>query len=381
MRIGLYIEVAKSKNKSGIGRHITGLVNALADIDNENEYLLYYQAPVLGSIPAPSQINSTNFKLRPVRFPNQWISDHPSFWWKYYLPLILTLDGIDVFHGLNHFLPLAGKFKKVVTIHDLAYFYMEVHGKGMDNVLKQWTLMSFRVADAVIAVSEATRADCIKEGVSEDSAHTIYQGYEKASDYSISQEKRNEVVKKFNLPEKFLLFLGTLQPRKNLSYLIDAFSQTVKIIPHTLVLAGAKDKNYEKLMSQVTKLGIEDRVLFTGYISDVERVALYQCAEVFIYPSSYEGFGLVMLEAMSYEVPVITTNVSVMPEVVGDAAVLVELDNVQQFANMIIQLIQDKSFQSILIKKGLLRCEMYQWKKMAEQTLAVYKSVRVNPRK
>ena len=178
-----------------------------------------------------------------------------------------------------------------------------------------------------------------------------------------------------NLPEKYLLSLGTLQPRTNLSYLVDAFAKASLFIPHTLILAGAKAESFNELNEQVKVLGISERVIFTGYTSDEERVILYNNAEVFVYPSKYEGFGLVLLEAMSYSKPIITTNVSSLPEVLGKAGILVDLDDAVGFSKAIVDLVLDDTKKAVLVELGLKRCEKFKWHTTAVETLEVYQSL------
>lgn len=372
MKIGIYIEVLKNRQASGIGKHIAGLIKALCNLDRKNQYYLYYQQPALGKTLKPISIDAQNVKLRPIRFPTKWMDERPTLWWKYIVPLAAKIDRLDVFHGPNHFIPLSGDVAKVVTIHDLAYFYMTVHGEGMDRILKQWTLKSFKHADQIITVSDATTRDCVKEGCPKDVVTTIYQGFESRAHVEVTEQQIQQTKTKFNLPDKYLLSLGTLQPRKNIPYLVEAFAKAASSIPHSLVLSGDKSDSYYEILTLIEKLGIKDRVIFTGYISDEERTVLYNHADVFIYPSKYEGFGLVVLEAMSHNCPVMVTNTSSLPEAVGDAGIIVELNDIQAFAQEIVALTQDEEAKAQLIKKGQAWIEKFTWEQAAKQTLSVY---------
>src|SRR5262245_49650053 len=154
MRIGIYVEVARDEKPTGIGLHVRHLVQALAQIDPDNEYLLYYCRPVLGpDLPFPHAPAAANFRLRPVRFPPAWQAKHPTLWWKWRLPQVLHGDRLDVFHGPNHFLPAWDRDRSVVTIHDLAYFNMTVHHQGENEMLKAWTRFALEQAGSVIALS------------------------------------------------------------------------------------------------------------------------------------------------------------------------------------------------------------------------------------
>ena len=135
MRIGIYIEPVKVSDKTGISRYIIGLVEALINLDKHNIYYLYYQTDLLNRQNIDWLNNYSNIRHKPLRFPHKWLGDRPRIWWQFYLPFRLYLDKIDVFHGANHYVPLSGNVPSVVTIHDLAYYYMNVHGEGMDRVL------------------------------------------------------------------------------------------------------------------------------------------------------------------------------------------------------------------------------------------------------
>jgi glycosyltransferase involved in cell wall biosynthesis len=373
MKIGIYIEVLKSSEKTGIGRYIEGLIKSLSEIDSKNEYLLYYQVPLFSK---PLEMNLTkgfNFKLRPVTFPTVWFDERPRLWWDYYLPFITNKDKLDVFHGPNHFIPSKGKCKKIVTIHDIAYFFMDVHGRGMDRILEQWTRKSFAAADKIITVSNSTANDCIKEGADTNKVKTIYQGFESSFEHmKLSDEEKQEQVLKMELPDKCILFLGSLQPRKNLSQLLDAFSLIVSEIPHSLVLAGGQGSSYTDLCMHVERLSLQERVIFTGYIDDKQRAALYQHSELFVYPSKYEGFGLVVLEAMSFGLPVISTNISSLPEAVGDAGILVEVDDVNALAKKMLEIINSNELRNKLIKSGYKHIQSFGWEKSALEMLNLY---------
>jgi glycosyltransferase involved in cell wall biosynthesis len=376
MKIGIYIEVLKSAEKTGIGRYIEGLIKSLSEIDSDNEYLLYYQTPLFSK---PLEINLTkgpNFKLRPVKFPTKWFDERPRLWWDYYLPFITDRDKLDVFHGPNHFIPSKGKCKKIVTIHDIAYFFMDVHGEGMDRILEQWTRKSFAAADKIITVSNSTAKDCIKEGALPEKVETIYQGFESSYDHlKLTIEEKEAVVQEMQLPEKCILFLGSLQPRKNLAFLVKAFAMIADKTTHSLILAGGHGSSYEKLCLLVAELGLQKRIIFTGYINDKERAALYQHSELFVYPSKYEGFGLVLLEAMSFGLPVITTDVSSLPEAVGDAGTLVSVDDKDELAAKLSELLNEEMLRDKFIQAGFKHCQSFSWQCSAKKTLEIYREL------
>jgi glycosyltransferase involved in cell wall biosynthesis len=376
MKIGIYIEVLKATEKTGIGRYVEGLIKSLSEIDSKNEYLLYYQSPLFSKAQVLNLTKGSNFKLRPIRFPTVWFDERPRLWWDYYLPFITNKDKLDIFHGPNHFIPKNGTCKKIVTIHDIAYFYMNVHGEGMDRILENWTRKSLEVADKIITVSDATGEDCVKEGAKPSTVRTVYQGFESSYEHlKLSDKKQQQVIASMQLPENCILFLGSLQPRKNLAQLVEAFALIAHQVPHHLVLAGGKGSSYEQLLTLVEQHKLQERVVFTGYIDDQQRAALYQHAELFVYPSKYEGFGLVILEAMSFGVPVITSDNSSLPEAAGDAGILVSAGDIPALANKIIDVLSDSDLQAELTKKGLQHCKRFSWQQSAQEMLTVYQEV------
>lgn len=373
-RVGLYIEVLKSPEKTGIGRYIEGLVKSLSkQSGNTTMYFLYYQAPLLNAGKTFFEFEASNVHMRPVRFPSNWMNERPRLWWDYYLPFVLERDKIDVFHGPNHFIPSRGKFKKVVTIHDIAYFFMEVHGKGMDAVLKDWTLKSFASADKVISVSKSTANDCIENGLEPSKSVTIYQGYESSFEFlKLDDADVAKTVDELKLPKSCILFLGSMQPRKNVSLLVNAFALISSQIESTLVLAGGPGSSQVELEVLIKENDLNERVIFTGYVSDEQRAALYQHCEIFVYPSKYEGFGLVLLEAMSFGIPVVTCNNSSLPEVVGDAGIMIKDNDIKALSETLLRLLENDDLKYDLREKGLAQCKKFTWEDCAQLTQSVY---------
>jgi glycosyltransferase involved in cell wall biosynthesis len=366
LRIGIYVETVKVSQKTGISRYVIGLVEALLEESDENDsFFLYYQKEHFFSGTLNWLIDHPKVKHRAIYSPSNLAASRPRVWWDYWLGLNLRLDRIDVFHGPNHFLPKT-KIPTVLTIHDLAYYYMNVHGAGLDRVLRHWTELSFDRASHIICVSEATRSDCIKEGCEPEKTTTIYQGFETNSSVKVLSSM-------FDKP--YLLFLGTIQPRKNVVLLVEAFALIANKIPHKLVLAGAPGDSMNDVERLIAELQLGQRIEITGFISDQERMSLYQHADCFIYPSKYEGFGLVVLESMSYGVPVITLANSSLPEAVGDAGILVDQESPEHLADAILSLVSNKVLRNTLIKKGYEHIKKFSWANCAQQTMAIYRNL------
>lgn len=363
MKIGIYCETVKATNKTGISRYVIGLVEALLREAPENDYYLYYQKQSVFESKMPWLLNQKNVKHRAIYSPTNLSSNRPRLWWDYVLPFHIWKDKLDVFHGPNHFLPKT-QTSTVLTIHDLAYYFMDVHGPNFDAMLKAWTNKAMQRATRVIAVSDSTKQDCINEGCDGDKIETIYQGFES----NISDIKSTP-----SRSDPYILFLGTIQPRKNILRLIEAYSFLANKIPHRLIVAGAPGECFQDVVNLIEREGLADRVELTGFISDQQRQKWYQGASCFVYPSKYEGFGLVVLEAMSYGVPVIATNNSSLPEAVGEAGILVA-DDAVQLSDAIFELITNPSRLQEFINLGYKHIEKFDWKTCAQKTLSSYKN-------
>ncbi|KXI28507.1 glycosyltransferase family 4 protein [Paraglaciecola hydrolytica] len=373
MRVGIYIEPVKVSNKTGISRYIIGLVESLTLLDQDNEYYLYYQTSILKKQQMDWLATCPNVIHKPLRFPDTWLSEHPRIWWQYYLPLCLHIDKIDVFHGPNHYVPLSGDIPSIVTIHDIAYYYMNVHGEGIDRILKQWTNQSMLKATKVVTVSRSTALDCEKEGIGKNKLSVIYQGFENANQATVKALSLT-LTKLPDCSIPYILFVGTIQPRKNIPHLIESFASICLQIPHNLVLAGAPGDDSSAVEKLIVKHNLQNRVIRLGYIDDEQRSALYQHAELFVYPSKYEGFGLVILEAMSYGVPVITSNNSSLPEAAGEAAVLVDADSTSELAEAMRNLCLDYKLRERLISRGHQQVLKFTWEDCAKTMLDLYKA-------
>ncbi len=376
MRIGIYVDVAKEAKPTGIGLHIRNLIQALAELDEENEYLLYYQRGVLRDATGfPHGPRPANFRPRPVRFPMNWTSTHPRLWWDWRLPRVLRRDRVDVFHGPNHFLPAFDRAKSIVTIHDLAYFRMSIAGQGA--MLKNWTRRAMERAGAVIALSENTRRDVESMGVEPARVHVIYGGAHTLPEDQIQYGRARQVREQFQLPEKYILFVGTLQPRKNVPFLLRSYARLKQTdsLPHRLVLAGHRDAAAKEIDELIDKLGIRADVVITGYVDDWQLPLLYKMADLFVLPTYYEGFTLVTLEAMHYGVPVIATDTSSIREGTGEAALLVSVDDDEALAESMRRVLSDGGLRKNLVARGREQSRKFTWQECARATLGLYRTV------
>lgn len=375
MRITFDISAAVHHH-AGLGRYAQELLAALTAVDHANEYQAFYHAASADEKPdAP---------LDGIHAHRMSLSAKP---WRMSV-LLAYLTGMrmdrwlprgDIFHATEHLLPPMGSCKTVFTIHDLIFrFFPEYH-----LPLNRWYL-SFMLprfmqrADAIIAVSEHTRGDVSRlMGIPRERITVVYEGVHPAFHPIHEPEELMRVREKYRLPERFILYLSTIEPRKNISGLLHAYRCLLDRGDTTLdlVVAGRKGWLYEPVFQAVRELGLEERVHFTGWVAEGDAPALFNAAQVFVYPSLYEGFGLPPLEAMACGTPVVCSNAASLPEVVGDAAILVNPHDVDEMASAIARVLSDPMRRQEMCAKSLAQAAQFTWERAARETLQVYERV------
>ncbi len=332
---------AAAHQTAGIGRYTREMVNALARLspNNQADYRLFVADAgknVLPRLPGPS------FTWHSTRLTRRWLE---RLWYRLRLPLWINLwtGPLDLFHSPDFVLPpVKPGTRTLVTVHDLSFVRQpDTVMPGMTAYLNRWVPHSVQRADHVITISEATRQDLIDlYHTPPDKVTTLYPGVSPEFKPVTNPDSLTSVRQKYNLGDKpFILSVSTIQPRKNYRRLVQALAQ---IDPSfSLVIAGEKGWHYEDIFAEVTRLGLENRVIFPGFIADTDLSALYSAASLFVYPSLYEGFGLPLLEAMACGAPVVAANTSSLPEVVGEAGLLVDPYNVDALATAIARMLAD----------------------------------------
>jgi glycosyltransferase involved in cell wall biosynthesis len=320
--------------------------------------------------------NSDDFKIISLKSANKFT------WNLWTLPRYLRKNPVDVYHTqyiTPFFVPR--KIKIVTTIHDISFNFFPKYIKWTDLFfLKTLIPISLWRADKVIAVSEFTRgelmkyykvdrakADCVHNAVSEDY-------FEK----EITSQNLQAVRKKYDLPEKFILYVGTLQPRKNLTALIEAYAKIKNEIPRLkLVLGGKRSaRNFDKRIDKaIKKYSLDSDVIFPGFIAEADKKAVFAAAEMFCFPSLYEGFGIPVLEAMAAGIPAIASNIPAHREVAGEAALFFSPENAGELSGKIIEIFKNKDLRNELIEKGKAQCRKFTWKESAQKTLSVYEEL------
>ncbi len=282
--------------------------------------------------------------------------------------------GVDLFHATEHLLPRFKRLPAVFTLHDLIFRFDPGSHKLLNRVYLSLMVPRFlRAARAVIAVSECTRRDAIRlYNVPEEKIRVIYEGVDARFEPVRQPELLQAVRQKYALPQRFILHVGTIEPRKNLPRLFEAFSElATRDSPETcLVLAGKTGWLTEETFERAGPLG--ERLVFTGYVADEDLPALYTLADLLVMPSLYEGFGLPVLEAMRCGTPVACSNTSSLPEVVGEAALSFDPRDVRSMAEAIWRGLSDASLRAELSARGLAQAAKFDWERAAQQTRQVY---------
>jgi len=302
------------------------------------------------------------------------------FLWEQILVYYHSLkEKIDIFHGTKNSIPLLGGFKKICTIHDLAYYIMPDTFSFFQRVhLKISAYITKYFSNGIISVSKNTKKDIEKIlAIKSDKIDVIYNSINGELYESIPREKLESIKEKFTLPNKFFLHVGTLQPRKNISTIIEAFVKFKKddFEDYYLVLAGRKGWYFDKISKQINDSEIVDYVIFTGPVTNEELIGLYNLSYLFIYASNYDGFGLVPLEAMATGTPTISSNISSLPEVIGDAAIGVNPKNYNEIYEGIKLLVNNKQKYEKYSEYGVLQTQKFSWAKSAREYVEMYKNI------
>ena len=304
----------------------------------------------------------------------------PRLWTHLRLSWEVTRRAPDVLFVPAHVLPIAHPARTVVTIHDLGYLHHpEAHTRGARYYLEWSTRFNARQASHIIADSESTRRDLLHHyGVPAGRISVVYPGGGTTDPSVVDPGDLSRVKKRYGLPAKYLLYVGTIQPRKNLERLLEAYAllaQSNEGDDLGLVIAGKKGWLFEGIYRRATELGLGERVVFPGYVETNDLPALMSAATAFVLPSLYEGFSLPVLEAMSYGTPVICSNVSALPEVVGDAAWLVDPLNVGELAEAMRRVASDEKLRGDLRQRGFEQAARFSWDRCAREVLDVIEMV------
>lgn len=369
MKIGIDAHAAE-RDGTGNCTYIRNLIINLVRIDTQNKYVFYVTDIKHPFYQNFTQVDNLKIKQLPVKNPVVRI------------PLFLArqtyADALDILH-VQYNAPPFHRGKLVVTIHDLGFlFHPESFSKLQVLRLKVLTRMTARKSYRIITGSEYSKKDIVhaydlEPGKVDVIPHGISSAYRPYPDRASFQD----VLEKHGIQGRYILSVGRLNPRKNLDSLVKAFSD-LKItnqIPHKLVIVGQDDFETRRFMQVIENNALSRDIIMTGFVPDEDLPFLYCGADVFVYPSLFEGVGLPVLEALKCGVPVVTSNTTSLKEIVGQAGLTVDPLDVKSISQAIYQLLCDGSLRDSLVKKGFDRADLFSWEKTAQKTLEIYKRV------
>lgn len=374
LKIGVDIRCLMSPNRTGVGEHAFELLNAIFKIDKQNQYFLFYNSykDVTAHVPLWPQQNNIHYVA--TKWPNKLLNIAIKFlsWPK--LDKLISRNGhLDYIFSPNlNFTALSKNIKQILTVHDLSFKFFP---QFFSIKQRLWHLginpkKQCRRADTIIAQSENTKRDIVDYyQIPPEKIKVIYPGISPVfADTSADKEK---IKQKYNLPNHFILFLGTIEPRKNIIGLIEAFEKCYPSLPtsYSLILAGAPSWNDVEIHERASTSPLKDKIKFIGYVDSNEKTALYSLAVLFVYPSFYEGFGFPVLEAMTCGTPVITSNRSSLPEITNQAAYLINPNRPAEIADAIIKMIKDEKLRERFKILGLVQAKKFSWESAAKQWL------------
>jgi glycosyltransferase involved in cell wall biosynthesis len=360
----------------GIGRYTRELLRALAAVDPSTQYRLFYASPAGAQGHALPRLPS-NFSIRHLPFDDIWLA---RVWQRVQAPIPVDwITGrIDLFHSPDFTLPPTRRgTRTLLTVHDLSFVRDPDSAVPVLRVyLNKVVPRSVARADHVLADSAATRADLMElYGTPEEKISVLYSGVNEAFQPVRDAATLQRVRSRYGLGEApFILAVGTLQPRKNYARLIQAFAQLGQA-DLNLVIAGGKGWMYEAIFAEVERRRLGQRVIFPGFVADDDLPALYSAASVLAYPSTYEGFGLPILEAFACGTPVVTSTASCLPEIAGEAALLVPPTDVAALSEALRRAHSDTALRARLIQAGSERARAFSWETSARQLVERYNAL------
>jgi glycosyltransferase involved in cell wall biosynthesis len=372
MLIGIDASRAAAARRTGTENYSLHLIHELLSLDQAHRFRLYFR-----QIPPP-ELFPGHAETRVIPFPRLWT--HARLSWE------MLQEPPDLLFVPSHVLPLVHPALSVVTVHDLGYHYHPEAHTLFQNVYLRWsTRFNARTASHIVADSEATRRDLGRYyDTPPEKVTVVYPGWDQTLSPVEDTAILRAVQARYRLSRSYLLYLGTLQPRKNLVRLVQAFGRLWRGLDGEakgqcpdlqLVLAGKKGWFYDDIIAAVRREDLEGRILLTGYVPDADLAALLSGALAFVYPSLYEGFGLPVLEAMACGTAVVCSKAASLPEVAGDAAILVDPLDIEGLTTALARVVYEEDLRQELVCRGFRQTAKFSWRRCAEETLAVLEEV------
>jgi glycosyltransferase involved in cell wall biosynthesis len=367
MRIGINLVFLVSGEGGGIERHIRGLLRGLEAVGGDHEYVLFTSRNCTGTFrlgPTMREVVcDVSARFRPAKI----------VWEQTVLPFQLRQHGIDVVLSPANIGPIVVGRPSVLIMHDVIPFKRPEIFTTIERVAQKTLFsLSARASDAILTVSESSKRDIAELfDVAPAKIHVVPGAAEEKFRPVAITESVRAALREARISDRYLLYVAAGRAYKNVDGLIRAFAQLAERIPHSLVITGLAGRASDDIQRLVVGLGLADRVVFTGFLDDALLPALYSAADVFVFPSFYEGFGLPVIEAMACGTPVVASDRTSIPEAVGDAGLLFDPSRVDDIANAIERVLEDKALRDSLVLKGLARAKLLSWETTAARTLSV----------
>ncbi len=357
-------------NKSGLGNYSRDVIRSLQDLCPENEYVLFS--------PQKETDLLENKYIKNTVSPNLSSKVGKSYWRSFSITKDIISSNLDIYHGLSNELPFSinkSDVKKVVTIHDLIFLEIPSLYPFIDrNIYLKKFLNACKFADKIIATSEQTKKDIIKHfNIAENKIEVVYQSCNLRFKSKFSEEKLSEIVKKYKLPENYILNVGTIEQRKNVLNIIKAiyyYNLDIK-----LVVVGRKTAYYNDVKLYIDSHNMKSNIKFLSNVSNEDLPGIYQKSMAFVYPSLYEGFGIPIIEAFNSGIPVITSNQGSPAEIAGNAAIQVEALNSKSIGIALKSVIESSSLRKTLTVSGYNRAKQFDRDIVIKRIMSIYKNL------
>jgi len=388
MRIGIDARCLEEGRRTGVEEYTLNLLQNLFKIDKKNEYILFLNSWKKSQADFSWLADYPNVKVLKFHFPNKILNF--LFWYFNWPKMDKMIGGADLFFMPNIiFGSVSKKTKLLITIHDLSF---ERYSENFSLKRRLWHIfvnpkkICIR-ADGIIAVSESSRNDLVDiYRIDPNKIRVIHSGIsEKFLVLNRNDEKLVKVKEKYRLPYKFILYLGTIEPRKNIIGILRAYRKLQEVgfldlnlnevLNYKLVIAGSKGWLSRKIFSEIKKSEFRENIKMINFVKDEDKEYVFNLASLFVYPSFFEGFGFPVLEAMSCGVPVITSNSSSLPEVAGGGAIMIDPEKPNEIADAFKELLTNKSLRENLIKKGFYQAGTFSWEKTTKESLKFFREI------
>lgn len=368
MNIGINAQILNDA-ATGVARYAENMIRALLSLESRHSFVLFggasFAGPGIRVVPTSSTIDTSARRI---------------LWEQLVLPGKARAEGVDLLYYPDHTGPLLVKHCQIViTIHDLAFLSMPETHQPARRMYKSMTFhRSVVQSDKIVADSDSTQRECVNQaGIPKEKIVVVHGGVDPSMHRENDAEILSGVKTKYGLKDRFILYVGTLERRKNLVRLVHSFAKLKKngSMRHQLVLAGGRGYGYEEILEAARTDGVTEDISFPGFVEEEDMSPLYSLADLLVYPSLYEGFGFPPLEAMACGCPVIASNVTSLPEVVGDAGLLIDPSDTTALSEAILHVVSDREVHKSMVAKGYERVKKFSWQNSAQKLLGVFDSM------